>query len=137
MTASGTSFSAVADQTFTGQVASFSDANPCAVAADFTATINWGDGNVSPGTITSGGNGGFIVTGSNSYAAAGTFAVGVTINDVVDGATQSTASTATVAGAPLKIGFGALTPGEVASTAFSGAAANFPANDETGWAGST
>ena len=38
--------------TGTVTVATFTDANPSATAGDFTATINWGDGTSSSGTIT-------------------------------------------------------------------------------------
>jgi hypothetical protein len=50
------------------QLCSFTDADdPSATAASFTATINWGDGATTPGTILSNGNGGFLVTGSHTY----------------------------------------------------------------------
>src|SRR5205823_14171442 len=42
---------AVVGVPFAGPVASFSDPNPFAVASDFTATISWGDGTTSAGTI--------------------------------------------------------------------------------------
>src|SRR5580700_619798 len=50
------------------QLCSFTDADdPSATAASFTASINWGDGATTPGTIVSNGNGGFLVTGSHTY----------------------------------------------------------------------
>ncbi|HEY2019364.1 MAG TPA: hypothetical protein VGH38_37910, partial [Bryobacteraceae bacterium] len=61
-------------------VATFTDSNPAAVAGNFIATINWGDGTTSAGTITGGPT--FTVTGTHTYAAGGTFTVAVTINDV-------------------------------------------------------
>jgi hypothetical protein len=48
----------------------FTDANPGATVADFTATINWGDGSTSAGVVTPAAPG-FVVTGSHTYAAAG------------------------------------------------------------------
>src|SRR5207245_1594732 len=36
---------------YSGVLATFIDANPNATAADFTATITWGDGHTSAGTI--------------------------------------------------------------------------------------
>ncbi len=36
---------------FTGSVATFSDTDVAAKAAQFTATINWGDGHISNGTV--------------------------------------------------------------------------------------
>jgi cyclophilin family peptidyl-prolyl cis-trans isomerase len=60
-------------------LAVFSNGNPNAKASDFTASINWGDGNLSVGTITVGPNGNFLVTGANSYANLGLYPVQVTI----------------------------------------------------------
>jgi hypothetical protein len=68
---------------------------PGAVPRDFTATIAWGDGHASPGMITSDGSGGFIVSGSNTYAVAGSYAISVAVGDA-SGATQSTTSTVSV-----------------------------------------
>ena len=64
-----------------GTVATITDPNTSATPSAYTATINWGDGYVSPGTIT-GSNGAFTVTGTHSYAAAGSFPVAVTITSV-------------------------------------------------------
>lgn len=79
-------------------VANFSDADPNGTVTDYTATIDWGDGTTSTGTIT--GTGPFVVTGSDTYAEEGTYAVKVAIDDF--GGSTTTASTkATVADAPL------------------------------------
>src|SRR5208282_1030833 len=48
-------------------VATFTDTNASDTAGIFTATINWGDGTTSAGTIT-GSNGAFAVAGSHTYA---------------------------------------------------------------------
>ncbi len=77
-------------------VATFTDANPSATIGDFTATITWGDGTTSTGTITEDKNGVFSVTGTHTYAEKGSDPIGVTIKDV-DGNVVSTTSTATVA----------------------------------------
>jgi hypothetical protein len=66
---------------FTGVVATFSDADPNANAKDYTATINWGDGHLTNGTIAADGLGGFSVTGTNTYATAGAFPVSVDVAD--------------------------------------------------------
>jgi hypothetical protein len=71
----------VAGRVFNGEVARFSDADPLAVATDFTATINWGDGHLTNGQITSDGSGGFSVSGTNTYATPGQFPVSVDIFD--------------------------------------------------------
>jgi hypothetical protein len=77
---------------FSGQVATFADANPSATVADFSATIAWGDGQTSTGTIVADGER-FVVSGSHAYDNWGPFAVAVTIQDTG----VSTASTIGVA----------------------------------------
>jgi hypothetical protein len=66
---------------FTGAVATFSDADPAGNAKDFTATINWGDGHLTNGSIAADGRGGFTVSGTNTYATAGNFPVSVDVFD--------------------------------------------------------
>jgi hypothetical protein len=64
---------------FSGPVASFTDANPgpptgSSTIADFTATIDWGDGTpMTAGTISQPGGAGtaYIVSGMHTYAASG------------------------------------------------------------------
>lgn len=41
--------------------------DPTATAASFNATINWGDGTTSTGTITTNAGGGFSVSGTHTY----------------------------------------------------------------------
>jgi hypothetical protein len=78
----------------------FTDANPLATTADFTATIDWGDS--SPATVgtVSGGAGSFTVTGSHQYAEEGTPTVTVTVNDD-GGSTTGASGSAIVNDAPL------------------------------------
>jgi hypothetical protein len=66
---------------FSGPVATFSDADPAANAKDFTATINWGDGHLTNGTITADGKGGFTVSGTNTFALAGLLPISVDVFD--------------------------------------------------------
>jgi len=87
---------------FSGAVANFSDTNTGNPASDFVATINWGDGNTTAGTV-SGSGGAFVVSGSHTYVSGGTFPVTVTLSDDAPGtATATVMSTATVASAPLR-----------------------------------
>jgi hypothetical protein len=80
---------AVSPQSFNGNVANFTDANPFAPLSDFTATINWGDGASSAGTVSGPVGGPFSVSGSHSYASTGIFTISVAINDV-GGSTATT-----------------------------------------------
>jgi hypothetical protein len=125
LTATGTNFSAVEGNPFSGQVASFTDANLAAPISDFTATINWGDGTAtSSGTVTQPGGVGttFIVTGTHTYAEKSSSKLSVLISDA-DGSTGSAAPTATVADAAL-IASGT-TVSAVEGVLFSGQVATF------------
>src|SRR5580704_11370521 len=51
----------------TTDVASFTDANLTDTASAFTATIDWGDGTTTTGTVV-GSNGSFTVDGGHTYA---------------------------------------------------------------------
>jgi hypothetical protein len=68
-------------QQFTGTVAAFTDKNPGAPLADFRATIDWGDGQGSPGKVVRNASGGFSVIGSHTYAEVGKEKVTVTVTD--------------------------------------------------------
>ena len=87
---------------FSGAVANFSDTYTGNPPSDFVATIDWGDGNTTAGTV-SGGAGAFVVSGSHTYFSAGTFPVSVTLTDDAPGtATATVTSRATVASAPMR-----------------------------------
>jgi hypothetical protein len=64
-------------------VGSFSDSDTTATISNFTASINWGDGNVSPGTITKSSTNPslFLVSGTNLYASQGTYTITISVND--------------------------------------------------------
>ena len=82
-------------------VATFSDSNTVNVAGDFVATIDWGDGTTSTGSI-SGSNGAFTVSGSHTYSQSGQDTITVNVaEDPSDGqatAADSTTSTAMIVG---------------------------------------
>ena len=60
-------------------VATFTDSNPLATdPSAYSATINWGDGNTTSGTVASAGRG-FSVTGSHTYTTSGTYTLTITI----------------------------------------------------------
>jgi uncharacterized repeat protein (TIGR03803 family) len=79
---------------FTGTVATFTDANVGAPLSDFTATITWGDGSTSAGTV-SGGGGSYTVTGSHRYHDPGPYPISVAIKDI-GGSTVTVTGTATI-----------------------------------------
>ncbi len=94
LTAKPVNFTAVSGASFGGPVATFTDANPGGTASDFTATIAWGDGTSSSGTVTA-GKSGFVVSSTHTYANTGSFKTTVSIMDV--GGSRATAhGTATV-----------------------------------------
>ena len=90
---------------FTAPLATFTDNNISTPAGSFTATIDWGDGSTAtPGNVT-GSGGSFSVGGTHTYAAHGSYTVGVSIAspsggsgsvsdsvDVADAVTTCTAS---------------------------------------------
>jgi hypothetical protein len=98
----GVDVAATAGAQFAGAVAGFRDPGGTS-AADFSATISWGDGSApTPGTIVQlpacPGGADLIcyeVHGTHSYAAAGSFALGVTVNG--PGTSEAVTSTASVA----------------------------------------
>jgi cyclophilin family peptidyl-prolyl cis-trans isomerase len=113
LTATGSAVSATEGAPANGvTVATFTDADTTAAASDFTVSINWGDGHVSPGTVTLVSPGTFTVAGSNTYKEQGTYQVQTTITDRL-GAVAKATSTATVAdaaltaqGVPITVGTG-------------------------------
>jgi uncharacterized repeat protein (TIGR01451 family) len=74
-------------------VATFTHGNNTEPASDFTATIQWGDGTSSTGTVTLSG-GVYTVSGSHMYADEGAFTISVSIDD--DTASASVQTTATM-----------------------------------------
>ncbi len=77
---------------FTAPVASFTDPDTAAPASEYSATVNWGDGSTSAGSIT-GSGGSFTVNGSHTYAEEGPHTITVTITDVDTTSNAATAST--------------------------------------------
>ncbi len=115
--------------TFSGAVATFTDTNPLVQASEFTATVNWGDGTITPATVSQAAVGQpFQVSGSHVYARVGSFPVTVAIQHVaatadVIGASASKMTTATVSDATLT-GAGNIVTA-VAGVPFSGTVATF------------
>ena len=127
LTATGVTFAATTRVPFHGTVASFTSSDPTATAADFTATINYGDGSPQPpsGTVVA-APGGFVVVGSHTFTTANPAEpVTVTITDTL-GFGQATANSVANVTSP----GGVLTPfGQsapfVAGTLYSAVVASF------------
>jgi PKD repeat protein len=81
-------------QAFNGTVAALQDGNPGAPLSDFTATIDWGDGSTSSGTV-SGSGGSYGIAGAHTYASTGYFDVNVHVDDE-GGSTADTTKPCTV-----------------------------------------
>jgi hypothetical protein len=99
LTATGVPVSATAGAASTPPVATFTDADPAGTASDYTATVNWGDGSASAGTIIPAPGGSFVVTGTHTYAASGTYATSIVVNDA-GGASTTATNSANVAAPP-------------------------------------
>jgi hypothetical protein len=92
LTPTGLTLAATEGAQFSGTVATFTDADPDATAADYTASIAWGDGVTTTGQVVNSPGGGFAVTGSHTYGEeAASLPVAVTITDVAANA-QATAN---------------------------------------------
>jgi uncharacterized protein (TIGR03118 family) len=90
LTATGVTIDTTQDRFLTNVVvAKFTDADPAGTATDFVATIAWGDGTSSTGTIVKDIHGGFDVLGSHTFDAPGAFAIQTQIRDGGSGVTSS------------------------------------------------
>ena len=88
----GTTLTVASGQPLTNAtVATFTDSDTTAPASDFTATIDWGDGTATTGTI-AGSNGSFAVSGSHTYATTGQDTITVTMEDQPPGTAIATAT---------------------------------------------
>ncbi|HXW26203.1 MAG TPA: hypothetical protein VEK73_15775, partial [Xanthobacteraceae bacterium] len=67
------------------EVATFTDGTANDTAANFTATINWGDGVTTVGTVV-GSNGSFTVESGHTYSEAGSLNAVITVTRNTDGA---------------------------------------------------
>jgi uncharacterized protein (TIGR03118 family) len=85
---------------FTGVIAKFTDADKNTDPGRYAASIHWGDGNVSRGTIAADPGGGFDVFGTHTFATSGVFRITAQIGDT-DGDMASVSTSNVVAQAPL------------------------------------
>jgi hypothetical protein len=123
-------------------VATFTDPLGNEAAGNYSATLAWGDGATSPGTIQANASGGFDVLGSHTYSEEGSFTLTVSLSDS-DASSASGLFLVTVAdasltagGTPISATEGILFSGPVAT--FSDADLNAPLSDfTTGSGGAT
>ena len=113
-------------------VAMFTDANTAAIAADFSANIDFGDGSSGPGIITRTGPGTFSVSATHTWVLPGTPAVAVTVTGAGGGTGNDTLNAAVT---PADL---ALTAGNITATegvSYSGPVAHFTDGDPLSVAG--
>lgn len=126
LTAIGREITPIEDASFVAVVASFLDANPYANTNDFSASIIWGDGITSSGTIVDLGINGFAVMGSHTYTNQGLYFMTVTINDT--GGSTATVDSLANTGDALLTGSGT-TIAAVQGVAFTNVVANCSDSD--------
>jgi hypothetical protein len=132
ITAAAQSLSGTEGAVASGGVAGFTDPDGSATANEYSASIKWGDGGESPGTV-SGSGGRFSVSGSHVYADENEYAVTVVISDSDNSSSAATVSSkASVADAGLSAS--GVTP--TSPQAFSGTVARLTdSNNSTSTAG--
>jgi hypothetical protein len=97
-------------------LATFTDDNPLAVIDDYAATIDWGDGSTSAGTIVAGALGGWEVRGAHAYATPGSKFAWVTITGVGGAGGMTFVNTTATIANPAMHGSGVNTSGLRAHT---------------------
>jgi len=74
----GVNIDATAGQLFNGVVARYTGVLLNSLSS-YSASIDWGDGHVSTGTIAADGSGGVTVSGNNRYAQSGSYTIGTSL----------------------------------------------------------
>lgn len=87
--------SVAAGARLSGPVANFGGNSP-KLAWDFQATISWGDGSTSPGTVSYAGYGWYVVDGTHAWVSPGSYPTTITLHDTSDGVTVIQHGTVTV-----------------------------------------
>jgi hypothetical protein len=99
LSAAGISFAASQGTTFAGEVATLIDPG-AGRPGDFAVQVTWGDGHVSPGSVSSDGRGGYLVNGFNVYGAIGMYTVTVQVTDRGGSTTMATSTARVDRGGP-------------------------------------
>jgi PKD repeat protein len=128
LSVTGATINPVAGVGFTAAVATLTDTNPLATAGEYTATIDWGDGITSPGTVSADGRGGFTITGTHTYATTGLKTIAVRASDD-EGATAAGTGVADVSASPAAIAAAPVTFAATEDVLFEGMVATFTSAD--------
>ncbi len=131
VTVTGTNINPRVGTAFTTTIATFVDDNPFGIAEDFSATIDWGDGQTSTGTISDNPLGGFLVTGTHTYAATGVFTTSVSVRETGAG-THHASATARVNAIDQALSVAGLTFAAIEDLPFIGIVATFTDADSNG-----
>jgi hypothetical protein len=123
----GQSFTGIEPAAVQGTVATFTDPDPGAQPADYTAAVGWGDGSpASAGTISGPPGGPFTITGSHTYSDEGSYTITVTITDTDNPANTATVTdtdTATITDASLTAS--GISPAPISGQSYGGPVATF------------
>src|SRR5262245_11394796 len=92
LSGTGATITTIEQDTFSGTVATFGDTNPAASPADFTATIDWGDGTSDAGTVSGSLGGPFSISGSHIYAEDGSYTTSVMLTENPPGTASAVAT---------------------------------------------
>jgi hypothetical protein len=136
LTVTGDTVQGSAGQPLTVIVATITGADPSAAADSFAASITWGDGNTSTGTVTTDPNGGFDISGTNTYAQAGSYPITVTVKDLSGTVVGTAMSQANIGAAPSTISAQGTQISAIAGQVFSGVVATFTDSNSQVTAGS-
>jgi hypothetical protein len=83
-----------------GPIATFTDSDAARPSSAFSATVIWGDGTSSAGTV-AGASGSFSVTASHVYAEEGSYPIRVSVQQAPNGSRAGARGTATISDAAL------------------------------------
>jgi hypothetical protein len=83
ISAEGVNFGVKEGVPWNGEIATFTDPDPLAQIADYSGTIDYGDGSpISGGTISQDVDGNWLVSGAHTYAQLGSFTATIKIYDI-------------------------------------------------------